>query len=236
MASIFFFIIVIIIIFHIDFWPKTLCVQLCQMTQTDQWLTCASIKSQLAAVAQDWVHLSVFGRAGFAMWHPAGLLSRRQPCIVERRRPQNKGQVEQHAEVTLIRLLPKQAEREREKKTHTKKQSKRWLRFPEGRPDDVIWHSKGSICHIRRFWEETVTWSGYILNYSTFPLTLPLPTLPVGYMWPVHTILDTLSTFFFVGFFEDVSIHPQLQNISENLNCPHQVSLEISWCKMAANW
>lgn len=62
---------------------------------------------------------------------------------------------------------------------------------------------------------------------AAHPLFLPLLSLPVNYGGPVHTNLNTSSTFFFVGLFRKAGFNPEYETnrLVRQLDYQQQASL-----------
>lgn len=65
-----------------------------------------------------------------------------------------------------------------------------------------IWNR--AQCNIWRLWEETATWSGYILCCSVVHF-FPPPEFASKLWWPVHINHNNSSTLFFGSLFKDIS-------------------------------
>lgn len=90
------------------------------------------------------------------------------------------------------------------------------------------------------FWdfEEEVALKSCQFRIQCLSLPLPLLILPVNYSGTVHPNLDTESTFYFDGLFEDASIHPNniIRYQAAGLSTAGLHTVELWWCKMAASW
>lgn len=66
---------------------------------------------------------------------------------------------------------------------------------------------------------------------------IPSPKFASELCGPVHTNLDTLSTFyFFVGLFEVASVHLEYETFCQEARLSPPGFFEIWECKMATDW